>query len=82
MTKSSSLDVVRVVDLPLSLLGEVFQRYLSVRHIDQLETHDETVKIVNSVLCKIIAGKDIILNKQFRAPTIYRQVLIFVDKCC
>ena len=71
-----------VVDLPLSLLGEVFQRYLSVRHIAQLVTHGKTVRIVKSVLCKIIVRNDIIFNKQFRAPTIYRQVLIFVDKFC
>ena len=31
---------------------------------------------------QIIARKDIIFNKQFREPTIYRQVLIFVDKFC
>ena len=71
-----------VVDLPLSLLGEAFQRYLLVRHIAQLVTHGKTVKIAKSVLCKIIARKDIILNKQFPAPTIYLQVLIFVDKFC
>ena len=47
-----------VVDLPLSLLGEGFQRYLSVRYIAQLVTYDKT------------------LNK----PTIYRQILIVVDK--
>ena len=29
---ASILDVVRIVDLPLSLLKEVFQRYLSVKH--------------------------------------------------
>ena len=80
MTKSSCLDVQEFVDLPLCLLGYVFQRYLSVRHIAQLVTHGKTVKIANSVLCKIIARKDIIFNKQFRAPKIYRQVLIFVDK--
>ena len=65
-----------VVDLPLSLLGNVFQRYLSVGHVAQLVTHSKTVKIAKSVLCKIIARKDIIFNKQFRAPTIYCQVLI------
>ena len=68
--------------MPLSLLGEVFQIYLSVRHIVQLVTHGKTVKIAKPILCKIIARKDIIFNKQFRAPTIYRQVLIFVDKFC
>ena len=33
VTKSSCLDVAGVADLPLKLLGEDFQRYLSVRHI-------------------------------------------------
>ena len=66
VTKNSILDVTGVVDLPLSLLDEVFQTYLSQK----------------SVLCKIISRKGIISNKQFRAPTIYRQVLIFVDKFC
>ena len=66
VTKNSILDVAGVVDLPLSLLDEVFQTCLSQK----------------SVLCKIISRKDIISNKQFRAPTIYRQVLIFVDKFC
>ena len=36
-----------------NLLGEVFQRYLSVRYIAQLVTHGKTVKIAKSVLCKI-----------------------------
>ena len=54
-----------VADLPLNLLGEVFQRYLSVRHLAQLVTHGKAVKIAKSVLCKIIAGKDVTLNKQF-----------------
>ena len=67
------------VDLPLSLSGEVFHRYLSVRNIAQLVTHDKTVRIAKSVLCKVIARKDIIFNKQFRAPTIYHQVLILVE---
>ena len=73
-----------VVDLLLSLLGESFQRYLPVRHIAQLVTHGKTVKIAKFILCKIMSRnlKDIIFNKQFRAPTIYRQVLIFVDKFC
>ena len=58
--KNSILDVAGVADLPLSLLGKVFQRYLSVRHMAQLVTHGKTVK----------------------TPTIYRQVLIVVDKSC
>ena len=40
--KSSCLDVAGVVDLPLSLLSEAFQRNLSVRHIAQLVTHGKT----------------------------------------
>ena len=82
VTESSCSDVAGAVDLPLSLFGEVFKRYLSVRHIAQLLTHGKTVKIARSVLCKITVCKDIIFNKQFRAPTIYCQVLIFVDKFC
>ena len=38
VTKSFCLDVVGVVDLPRSLLGEIFQRYLAVRYIAQLVT--------------------------------------------
>ena len=82
VTKSSCLDIAGFVDLPLSLLGEVFQRYLAVRHIAQLVAHGKTENFELPVLCKIIARKDIIFNKQFRAPTIYRQVLIFVNKFC
>ena len=52
VTKSSCLDVVGVVDLPLSLLGEVFQRYLAVRYIAQLVTQGKTAKIAKPVLCK------------------------------
>ena len=78
VTKSSCLDVAGVVDLPQSLLGEVFQRYVSVRHIAQLVAHGKTAKIAKSVLCKIIARKDIIFNKQFPASTIYCEVLIYL----
>ena len=53
-----------------------------LRFIAQLVRHGKTVKIAKSVLCKIISCEDIIFNKQFRAPTIYRQVLIFLDKFC
>ena len=45
------------VDLLVSLLGELFQIFLSVRHIAQLPTHGKTVEILKSDLCKIIAGK-------------------------
>ena len=44
VTRNSILVVAGVVDLPLSLLDEVFQRYLSVRHIAQLVAHGKTVK--------------------------------------
>ena len=49
VTKSSSLDVVWVIDLPLSLLGEVFQRYLAVRYIAQLVTQGKTAKIMQII---------------------------------
>ena len=52
VTKRSSLDVVWVIDLPLSLLGEVFQRYLAVRYIVQLVTQGKTAKFAKPVLCK------------------------------
>ena len=52
VTKSFCLDVVGVVDLPRSLLGEIFQRYLAVRYIAQLVTQGKTVKIAKPVLCK------------------------------
>ena len=52
VTRSSCLDVVGVVDLPLSLLGEVFQSYLAVRYIAQLVTQAKTAKIAKPVLCK------------------------------
>ena len=52
VTESTCLDAVGVVDLPLSLLGQVFQRYLAVRYIAQLVAQGETVKIAKPVLCK------------------------------
>ena len=52
VTKSFCLDVVGVVDLPRSLLGEIFQRYLAVRYIAQLVTQGKTAKIAKPVLCK------------------------------
>ena len=78
VTKSSCLDVAGAADLFLSLLGKVFQIYLSVRHMAQLVTHGKAVKIAKSALRKIIARKDIMFNKQFRVPTFYRQVLIYL----
>ena len=76
-----------------SLLGDIFKRYLSVTHKARLVTHGKTEKIARSVLCHAVMQnihayakqsprKDIIFDKQFRAPTIYCQVLIFVDKFC
>ena len=47
LQKNSILDVVMLTDLPLSLLKEVFQRYLSVKHKGQLVTHGKTVKVAN-----------------------------------
>ena len=52
VTKSSCLDVVWFIYLPLSLLGEVFQRYLAVRYIAQLVTQGKAAKIAKPVLCK------------------------------
>ena len=52
VTKSFCLDVVGVVDLPRSLLGEIFQRYLAVRYIAQLVTQGKTAKTAKPVLCK------------------------------
>ena len=60
VTKNSILDVVRVIDFPLSLLREVFQRYLSVKHTGQLVTRDKTVRAAKSVLYKVIFRKDVI----------------------
>ena len=40
--KISILDVKEVVDFPLRLLGDLFQRYLSVKHIAYLVTHVNT----------------------------------------
>ena len=71
LTKNCFLDVPGVVDLPLSLLGEVFQRYLSKvfqRHIAQLVTQGKTVRIAKSALYKIIARKDIISISNFERP--------------
>ena len=41
----------------IDVAGGLFQRFLSVRLIDQLVIQDETVGVVGSVLCKIIADK-------------------------
>ena len=57
---NSTLDVAGVVDLFLSLLKEVFQRYLSVKHADHLVKHDKTVRVSNSVLYRIVFRKNII----------------------
>ena len=63
MTLVNGIHLVGVVDLPLSLLGEDFQRYLSVIHTDQLLTHGKTVRVAKSVLYKIISRKDVIYNE-------------------
>ena len=52
-----------VLDLPLSLLGEVFQKYLAVRHTDQLVTHEKTVRVLKSALSKVIVDNYYIDNK-------------------
>ena len=57
VSKSCIIDVADPVNLSLSLSGGLFQRCLSVRLIDQLVIQDETVGVVGSVLCKIIADK-------------------------
>ena len=49
---------MEVVDLPLSLLGEIFQRHLAVRYIAQRVTQDKTVKIAKPVLCKQLPIKE------------------------
>ena len=56
-TKNSILDVVGVTDLPLSLLGGVFQRYLSLTHTGHLVAEGKTVRVAKSVLYKIISLK-------------------------
>lgn len=65
--RTSILDVAGVADL--SLTGH-FQKFLSVRHMDQLVTHGENVGIARSVSCKLIALKS----------SFSHYVLIFVDK--
>ena len=45
-----------VVDLPLSLLGKVFQRYLAVKYIAQLVTQGKTENC-EACLMQIIARK-------------------------
>ena len=63
VTLVNGINLVGVVDLPLSLLQEVFRRYLSVKHTDQLLTHGKTVRVAKSVLYKIISRKDVIYNE-------------------
>ena len=57
VTIKSILDVVGVVHLPLSLLDEVFQRHLSVRHVAQIVTHGKTVK-TPTVYCQVLIVVD------------------------
>ena len=63
MTKNSILDVVGVVDMPLSLSKEVFQRNLSVKLTGQLVTHVKAVRVAKSAICKIIFLKEVISNE-------------------
>ena len=72
--KNSILDVARVVDLLLSLLGENLGLYL------KLFIRKAHRSVSKSVLCKIVTRKDIASNEKFQALTTYRQVLIFVEK--
>ena len=69
-----------VVDVLLSLLDDVFQRYLSVKHTSQLVTHGKVVRVV---LCKIIFHKDVISNSNFERPQsinrFYFSLISFVD---
>ena len=58
VTKNFILDVAGVVCLSLSLIGELFPRCLSVRRTGQLMTHDETVRVARSVLCKTVSRED------------------------
>ena len=60
--KISILDVKEVVDCPLSLLRDVFQGYLSVKHIGYLVTHGKSVRVLKVVICEIIACKYVISN--------------------
>ena len=48
LQKNSVLDVLGVVDLPLSLLGQVFERYLSVELTGQLVTYSKIVRVAKS----------------------------------
>ena len=63
--KKSILDVAGVVDLPLSLLGKVFQRYLSLKHKGQLVKHGKTARAAKFVLYKIISRKDVVSMSNF-----------------
>lgn len=69
VTKNSVLDVVEVVDSPLSLLGDLSPRCLSVRQRGRLATYGEILRVVRSVLCKIIT-----------ILTISHHVVIFVHE--
>ena len=57
VTRNSILVVAGVVDLPLSLLGEIFQRYLAVRYIAQLVTHGKAVK-TPTIYCQVLIVVD------------------------
>ena len=55
---------------PMSLLGELFPMFLLVRHIGQLVTNGEIVKVARSLLCRIVARRDIISTELLQVPTI------------
>ena len=74
-----------VADLPSSFLDEVFQRFLLVKRIGQLETDDKFVGVTKPFLCKIIARKDIISKfpmSNFERPQSVFRFFIFVDRFC
>ena len=60
--KISILDVKEVVDCPLRLLGDLFQRYLSVKHMGYLVTHGKSVRVAKVAICEIMARKHVISN--------------------
>ena len=55
---------------PMSLLGELFPMFLLVRHIGQLATNGKIVKVARSLLCRIVARRDIISTELLQVPTI------------
>ena len=68
--KKKKLYVAWDVYSPMSLLGELFPMFLLVRHIGQLATNGEIVKVARSLLCRIVARRDIISTELLQVPTI------------